>query len=72
MRSLIFAIFLMLTQPAQAETVDVKYWGSVDLDAYECTDTVSSFVHRICYIASTENVVVEGLINALGCAGTTD
>jgi hypothetical protein len=34
---------------AMAETVEVKYRSSVDLSHFECTDTVSSFVNRVCY-----------------------
>jgi hypothetical protein len=36
-------------QHALAETVDVKYRGPVDLKPFACTDTTSSFVHRVCY-----------------------
>jgi hypothetical protein len=32
-----------------AETVDVKFRGPVDLKPFVCTDTVSSFVNRVCY-----------------------
>lgn len=49
---------LLVAGPALAETVDVKYWGSADLASYECADTVSSFVHRICYDEAAEHVVV--------------
>lgn len=38
-----------LYSPAQAETVDVKYRGPVDLKPFTCTNTVSSFVNRVCY-----------------------
>jgi hypothetical protein len=35
---------------ADAETVDVKYRGAVDLKPFACTDTPrSSFIHRVCY-----------------------
>lgn len=34
---------------AEAETVSVKYIGLVDLRPYTCTNTVSSFVHRVCF-----------------------
>jgi hypothetical protein len=43
---------------AAAEMVDVKYWGPVDLVSYHCEDTTSSFVHRICYDASAQHLVV--------------
>jgi hypothetical protein len=35
--------------PALSETVNVKYRGAVDLKSFVCTDTTSSFVHRVCY-----------------------
>jgi len=38
-----------LYSPAQAETVDVKYRGPVDLKPFTCTNTVSGFVNRVCY-----------------------
>jgi hypothetical protein len=35
---------------ADAETVDVKYRGVVDLKPFSCTDTPrSSFIQRVCY-----------------------
>ena len=35
---------------ADAETVDVKYRGAVDLKPFACTDTPrSSFIQRVCY-----------------------
>ncbi len=48
----------LLTGSAHAETVSVKYWGDVDLASYECTDTVSSFVNRVCYDQASSHVVV--------------
>jgi hypothetical protein len=41
-----------------ASAVEVKYWGEVDLTSYECTDTESSFVHRICFEVNESHVVV--------------
>lgn len=41
-----------------AETVNVKYQGLVDLEPFTCTDTVSSFVHRICYQSEQNYLVV--------------
>ena len=43
---------------ALAETVFVKYQGPVDLEPFACTDTVSSFVHRICYKPDQSYLVV--------------
>ena len=49
---------LLVAFPALAETVEVKYFGPVGLASYECDDTVSSFVHRICYDDAAAQVVV--------------
>ena len=41
---------LLIIAPANAETVDVKYRGIVDLKPFACTDTPrSSFIQRVCY-----------------------
>lgn len=40
---------VLLASAAAAETVDVKYHRPVDLKPFICTDTVSSFVNRVCY-----------------------
>ncbi len=47
----LFAVAMLscLATSAIAETVDVKYRGPVDLKTFACTDTVSSFVNRVCY-----------------------
>lgn len=42
-------IVVGLSTVAQAQTVDVKYRGRVDLKPFVCTDTKSSFVNRVCY-----------------------
>lgn len=55
---MLFVTLLMTVASAAAETVNVKYWGPVDLRTYQCTDTASSFVHRICYDESKAHVVV--------------
>ena len=49
---------LLMAAPLAAETVDVRYWGSVDLQSYRCADTESSFVHRICYDDREQHLVV--------------
>ena len=56
--SMLFMASLMMTASAAAETIDVKYWGPVDLSSYECTDTASSFVHRVCYDENKAHIVV--------------
>jgi KTSC domain len=48
---------------ADAETVDVKYRGVVDLKPFACTDTPrSSFIQRVCY----DNAQSYMLINLKG------
>jgi hypothetical protein len=47
-----------MASAASAETVEVKYFGEVDLTSYECQDTVSSFVHRICFDDVAAHLVV--------------
>ena len=43
----------------QAETVDVKYRGPVDLSPFRCTDTPrSSFVERVCYDKPNRYMVI--------------
>ena len=54
--SILLALGLCLS--ARAETVIVKYRGSVDLDEFTCNYTVSSFVSRICYQTENEYLVV--------------
>jgi hypothetical protein len=40
---------VLMSADAHAEIANVKYRGLVDLKPFMCTDTVSSFVHRVCY-----------------------
>ncbi|MET4307051.1 KTSC domain-containing protein [Bradyrhizobium sp. RT4b] len=57
---LIFAFVLLLSSWAEAETVDVKYRGPVDLKPFACQDiTRSSVVNRLCYDASSQYVIVQ-------------
>jgi hypothetical protein len=41
-----------------AESVPVKYIGTVDLETYQCQSTSSSFVHRVCYDGSESSLVL--------------
>lgn len=50
--------FLLLGLSANAETVNVKYRGQVDLNPFTCKDTVSSVVNRVCYDEKNQYVVV--------------
>jgi hypothetical protein len=47
--ALVAATISTMMSVALAETVDVKYRGTVDLKPFTCTDTKSSFVNRVCY-----------------------
>lgn len=57
----IFVIAILLTATwAEAETVNVKYRGPVDLKPFACQDiTRSSVVNRLCYDASNQYVIVQ-------------
>lgn len=45
---------------AAAETVDVKYYGSLDLKTFACTEvTRSSLVNRACYDKTQKFMVVQ-------------
>ena len=54
--TLITVIYLSL---ARAETVTVKYRGDVDLAPFECTPVTSSFVHRVCYDAGNQYMLIQ-------------
>jgi hypothetical protein len=45
---------------AEAEAVDVKYYGALDLKPFSCTDiTRSSFINRACYDKAKQFMVVQ-------------
>jgi hypothetical protein len=45
---------------AEAETIDVKYYGRLDLAPFACTDvTRSSFINRACYDKAKQFMVVQ-------------
>lgn len=45
---------------AAAETIDVKYYGKLDLAPFACTDVSrSSFINRACYDKSQQFMVVQ-------------
>jgi hypothetical protein len=47
------------SSPVFAECVAVKYRSTcVDLGKLECTETLSSFVHEVCYDAKNEYMVI--------------
>jgi hypothetical protein len=49
-RSITFALSLLMFAPIGSETVDVRHRGVVDLEPFACTDTPrSSIIQRVCY-----------------------
>jgi hypothetical protein len=45
---------------AEAETIDVKYYGKLDLAPFACTEvTRSSFINRACYDKANQFMVVQ-------------
>jgi|ERR1700722_539981 hypothetical protein len=51
---------LFNTTWAAAETIDVKYYGSLDLETFACTDVIrSSFINRACYDQAKQFMVVQ-------------
>jgi hypothetical protein len=59
-----FAIFIIAflagATRAAAETIDVKYYGKLDLAPFACTDVSrSSFINRACYDKSQQFMVVQ-------------
>jgi hypothetical protein len=45
---------------AEAETIDVKYYGKLDLATFACTDVSrSSFINRACYDKAKRFMVVQ-------------
>ena len=59
MRALILAALVVLSSPAIAEVVYVKYRGAVDLAPFSCQTTgESSLVNRICYDAKERYLLV--------------
>lgn len=62
MLQIFFALITSLTTAtwASAETIDVKYYGRLDLAPLACTDiTRSSFINRACYDKAKRFMVVQ-------------
>jgi KTSC domain len=62
MQSLLFALITSFSGAtwADAETIDVKYYGKLDLAPFACTDvTRSSLINRACYDKSNQFMVVQ-------------
>jgi hypothetical protein len=51
-------LFALPSGGASAEVVTPKYWPSTDLAPYICTDTESSFGHRVSYDAAEQHMLV--------------
>ena len=56
--AIITIILLGAFSASNAENVYVKYQGTVSLDNFDCTNTISSFVNRICHNDKYDYVVV--------------
>jgi hypothetical protein len=54
----LFVVATLFGFYASAEDVFVKYHGQVSLDQFSCSSPNSSFVHRICYRAEKQYLVV--------------
>ena len=53
-------VFFGATWAAAAETIDVKYYGKLDLSPFACTEiTRSSFINRACYDKAKQFMVVQ-------------
>lgn len=57
---LTLAAVLVGSSFAEAETVDVKYRGLVDLKSFQCQDVNrSSFIKRICYDQPSQYMIIQ-------------
>jgi hypothetical protein len=56
--ALVLLLTIAFTPTIEAETVFVKYRGSVSLEQFRCSYPSSSFVHRVCYRAENRYLVV--------------
>lgn len=60
LKFIIWAALVLIGQVATAETVQVKYHGSVSLDAFACADVKeSSDVSRVCYDRAQRYMVIQ-------------
>lgn len=56
----LFAITVLGATWAEAETITIKYYGSLNLKPFSCTDvTRSSLVRRACYDKAEQFMVVQ-------------
>ncbi|MES2244207.1 MAG: KTSC domain-containing protein [Pseudomonadota bacterium] len=55
-----FFVLILMSQIATAETVPVKYHGTVSLDAFTCSDVKeSSDISRICYDKAERYMIIQ-------------
>jgi hypothetical protein len=53
-------IIVNMTTITHAETVNVKYRGSVDVSSYNCNSvTRSSFIRRVCFNQSKQHMIIK-------------
>lgn len=53
------ALYAACLPPSNAETVSVKYRGSVDLKTFACDDiSRSSFITRVCYDRAKQYMII--------------
>lgn len=53
-------LFTLLATTTNAETVEVKYRGKVNLASYTCPELKSSsFVKRLCYQGASDTLIVQ-------------
>ncbi|CAN5276872.1 KTSC domain-containing protein [soil metagenome] len=57
---LTIATVLVGSSLAEAETVDVKYRGLIDLKTFSCQNiTRSSFINRVCYDQTNQYMIIQ-------------
>jgi hypothetical protein len=59
MKTILLLIAVLFSTNSFAETVYVKYRGSVDLGSFSCSWTQDSLVNRLCYDQNEEYVLVQ-------------
>ena len=57
-RHVVLAVAVAVSSAANAETVSVKYRGTVDLKPFDCEGYTSSLAKRICYDARENYLLV--------------
>jgi hypothetical protein len=84
LKLLAFVTVLAFATETQAESVEVKYGGRIDLERFSCQNVErSSFVNRICYDARNAHMLIQlkqawyqycgidgGTIQAMASAGS--